>query len=251
MTFLLASQNLPFGVAIGLMIALALVEMVTTLMGFGLSGVLDNLIGDADVDLDVDADADADVDMDVDAGAGFSMHGHTDVGGAEHIVGVTIWARVLGWLTIGRVPALVLLIAFLTSFGLIGYLAQGLTLKITGTLMPASWAAVPAFLLALPLTRRFGLMLAHLIPKDETQAVSRASFIGMVATVTMGTASRGNPAQAKFSDAFGQTHYVLVEPDLFDISYPQGTEVVLVTDLGSRFLAVEHVPKPEATAEPA
>ena len=97
--FLLANENLPFTVALAVMFGIAVLEGVMALMGFALSGVLDSLLPDMDFDIE------ADVYADLETPSPFS--------------------RLLGWLRVGKVPMLMLLIIFLTGFGLIGLLEEG------------------------------------------------------------------------------------------------------------------------------
>ena len=91
---------------------------------------------------------------------------------------------------------------------------------------------------ALPTTRYLGLSIAKVMPKEETDAVSRSSFVGAIATIIRGEAERGKPAEAKLRDVNGTTHYILVEPDQPGVKFAQGNEVLLVKKSGSIFQAV-------------
>ena len=64
------------------------------------------------------------------------------------------------------------------------------------------------------------------MPRDETEAVAEASFIGRDAQIVLGTARAGSPAQAKLQDAFGKTHYIMFEP-LGDEAVAAGSIVTL------------------------
>ncbi len=213
--FIAAGENLPFTVALGLMAAIGLLEGVAALIGLGISGVLDSMLPDVDL-----PDIDADADFDLHAGSGLT--------------------KLLGWLHVGRVPVLVLMIIFLTSFGLCGLALQWFASNTIGFLLPALVASIPSFLAALPCVRVAGGLLAKVIPKDETSAVSEDSFVGRVATLTLGTARRSEPAQAKLRDQFGQTHYVMVEPDETEEEFEAGTQVLLVKRSGSIFQAIKN-----------
>ncbi len=223
--FVLADQNLPFAVALALMLLIAVLEGVTTLLGMGLSGFLDSLIPEMDVDLDVDVDMDVDMDVDV----------HS----AEFHPGTSL-SKVLSWLRIGQVPALVLLVIFLTAFGLLGLATQSIAKDMLGGMLPMLPASAIAFILALPMVRIFGGILAKVMPKDETEAVSEQSFIGLIATITIGTAKTGSPAQGKLNDRHGQTHYVMIEPDDRNEVFEQGVEVLLVQKHGATFKAIKN-----------
>ncbi len=182
MEFLLLEDNLAFSVAIAVMIGIGLLEGLATLVGFGISSVVDSILPDFDVDADI------------------SMASASPV------------TQFLSWLHIGKVPSLVLIIVFLTSFGLIGLFSQRIALAVNGQPWPIELLAFPVFIASLPCVSLFGGVLGRLIPKEETEAVSELSFIGSEATVTLGVATKGKPTQARVKDAYGQSHYILVEP---------------------------------------
>ena len=233
---LLAPPNTPFAVALGLMLLFAALEVVTSLFGASASSTVDSLLPELDapdLDVDVDLDIEVDVDLDVD-GPGIDAPA-TD--GASAAGGPL--TAVLTWLCIGRVPALVLLIAFLTAFGLSGLGVQSVVEATTGEYLPSWFAALPALAIGLPATRYIGLGLARLIPKEETEAVSRRKFIGKVATIVRGEARADLPAEAKLQDRFGQTHYLMVAPEGDDV-LEAGAEAVLVKRQGGHYLAVRH-----------
>jgi hypothetical protein len=210
----LADQNLPFAVALVLMLGLAAIEGVGMLMGVLLSNLVDSLLPDFDMDADSDLDAEL------------------------HDPGVAM--SFLGWLCIGRVPALIILIVFLTAFGISGMIMQSVIHSMVGGYLPAVAAAPLAFLAALPVTRGGGLLFARVMPKEETEAVSREAFVGETAVIIRGVATLGVPAEAKLIDRHGQNHYVLVEPDEENESFPTGTSVILTERLGARFRGIRN-----------
>lgn len=228
--FFLASENLPFSCSLAVMLAIALLEGVATLVGAGFSQFLDSMIPD----LDIDADVDVDMDMDMDADADFSPQ--------------NTMTRFLGWLRVGQVPVLILLVIFLTAFGLIGLGVQSIAAKAFGGLMPGLLASIPALLLAMPVVRGLGGILGRFMPKDETEAVTESSFIGRVAVITLGRAVKGKPAEAKLKDKFGQVHYVMVEPDVATEVLEQGAQVLLVNQAGPAFTAIKN-PNPALVNE--
>ena len=149
---------------------------------------------------------------------------HADVDGGGDL---------LGWLGIGRVPLLMLLVVFLALFGLAGLAIQ----QFAGPL--SLWMAVPAAAAAaLPRTGLGARGLARIMPGDETTAVSLDDLVGRRGTITIGTARRGSPAQARVSDVHGQVHYVMVEPYDDDHSIGQGESVRLDRRDGNIFIAV-------------
>lgn len=209
--FLAAESNLPFSVSLLVMLIIAVLEGVTTLLGAGLSDLLETVVPGIEVDIE---------------GPELESPGSL--------------SRLLGWLRIGQVPALMLLVIFLTAFGLIGLIMQSLLMNSTGNMLPAAIAWLPAMLAALPMVRVFGGGLAHVMPKDETDAVSEQSFIGRVAVITLGSARQGSPAEAKLKDQHGQVHYLMVVPDIADEIFPQGTAVILVRQQGAHFTAIRN-----------
>lgn len=139
----------------------------------------------------------------------------------------------LGWLGFGRVPLLMLLVVFLALFGLAGLAIQ----QFAGPL--SLWIAAPAAAAAaLPLTGLGARGLARIVPQDETTAISLDSLVGRRGTITIGTARRGSPAQARVRDIHGQIHYVMVEPYDDDHAIGEGETVRLDRRDGNIFIAV-------------
>ena len=133
-----------------------------------------------------------------------------------------------------------LLIVFLCGFGLSGYVLQNATIQAVGWPLHPALASLGALAAALPITRAGGLLLARIMPKQETEAVSHTSFVGQVATITQGVARRGLPAEAKLRDRFGRTHYIRIEPDTDDTELHAGTEVLVLRQHGAIFRANPH-----------
>ncbi|BBL76146.1 YqiJ family protein [Methylomagnum ishizawai] len=195
-----------FTAAIGLVLGLAVVESLGLLLGQGgLSGWAEHWLPD--------------------------LHG-PDADG---------W---LGWLHLGKVPLTILLIVFLTAFGVVGFAAQMMARRWFGGFLPLPLVAAGAVVLAVPAVRTLGGALGRILPKDETFAVSLDELAGRIAIVVTGTARLGRPAQARVRDALGRTHYVMVEPDDGDTEFAAGSEVLLVRRAGgSRFRAIAN-PRP-------
>ena len=213
---LTAGENKVFLIALAVMLLIALLEGVASVLGSGLSGLLDSLIPDVDGDVVVDIDLD---------GPQTSPPALT---------------RFLSWLRIGEVPVLMLLVIFLTAFGLIGITVQSLALRFVGTYLPQWIAVAPALLLSLPVVRVLGGVLRLILPQDETTAVFEASFVGRIATLTRGSAKLGSPAEAKLVDEHGQAHYVLVEPDSSDEVFERGMQVLITERRGAVFSAIRN-----------
>lgn len=210
MTFFFAPENIPFASALCIMLLIALMEGVLTIIGFGLSRVLDNLIPETDFDVDI-----------------------SELNGLS---------KILAWLRVGQIPLLILIVIFLTVFGLSGFIIQYILLESFGWMLPALLISVPAFYLGLQGARTLGGILGKWMLKDETQAIKKADFIGQTVTLTLGTCSVGSAAEAKFKDRFGTTHYLMVEPDA-DETFYQGEELLLVRYEGNTFYGIRAVNK--------
>lgn len=209
MTFLLQDGNQLFTGALLLMLMIAVLEGLMTLIGVGLSDFLDNLLPDFDINAEVP---------------------DTGLSG-----GLT---KLLGWLRFGEVPALILLVAFLVTFGISGLLLQIFSEAYFGRLIPTWILVTPVLLVTLPQVRFVGNVMRKFAIGDETEAVGRDTFVGRMATITLGEATKGSPAEARFSDEFGTTHYVMVEPYEEGEKFSQGQQVVLVEAYGACFRVI-------------
>lgn len=210
MEFLLADNNFPFSVALMLMLIIALTEGVLTVIGAGMSEAIDSLLPDIEFDID----------------------GNISSGG--------VLTSFLGWIRFGQVPALVLLVIFLATFGLAGLVFQSVLESILGFTLPALIASPLAVVAALPMVRGCNGVLAKVAFKDETESISASTFVGRVAVITIGEARQNSPAEARFKDRHGTTHYVMVEP-MEDVVFKQGDKVLLVESAGATFKVIEPV----------
>jgi hypothetical protein len=150
----------------------------------------------------------------------------------------------LGWLHLGKVPALVLLILFLAGFAVAGYVIQGVTFKLIGSMWPAWAASIPAVFAGFATVSGLGSLLEHVMPKDETSAVSETTLIGRAGVIVKGHAKAGLAAEAKVRDSYGRSHYVMVEPDVETEVFNEGSDVLLVKKVGARFRCIRN-PHPE------
>jgi len=199
---ILADGNFPFTVALVLMLALGLLEGASLLFGISVGAALDSIIPDVD------------------------LPGVDGVG--EHPGHMGPLAHLFSWFSVGRVPALILLVLFLTCFGLSGYAIQSAWQAATGSMLDAGVASAPAALAGLVGMGRLGALVARILPKDETYAPSRQHLLGAVATVIRGEARLGHPAEAKARDLNGNLHYFLLEPQEEGVTLFAGDTAVLL-----------------------
>jgi Protein of unknown function (DUF1449) len=197
----------PFGLAIALLLIVTVLEGLALLIGASLSHLLDGAVADP---------------------------GEPD--GAA--------AAALGWLHIGKVPVLVLIVIFLTTFGVLGFAAQFVAKGAFGRFMPPLIPVAIAAVAGVGAMRIFGAALGKLVPKDETSAVSDTSLVGRVGTIVIGVAKAGRPAEARIQDEYGTPHYVMVEPEGPNEAFEAGASVLLVRHLKGRHFHAIHNPKP-------
>lgn len=205
------TENLFFSISLCLMFFLGIVECLLLLFGSSSQGFLDQFVPEQVIDL---------------------QKPEFDLGSAQNTL-----VQFLDWLYIGRIPMLVWLIIFLTVFSISGFMLQGIYQNFTAHLL-SIWLITPATLvLSMPLIRYSSALIARILPKDETTAIYSDELIGRHAVIIMGHAALNSPAQAKVVDQFGQTHYVMVEPDQ-DIILKQGETVVLTEKTSIGFKAI-------------
>ncbi|UXH77384.1 YqiJ family protein [Roseateles amylovorans] len=200
MSLFTAPENLPFGIGFALIVGVALLEGVGMLVSLSPSNLLDDLLPEIDGDSGLD--------------------------------------RVLGWLHLGKVPVLVLLLLFLTGYTVFGYSLQLVMNGLFGGYLYAAAAGVLAVPAGLATVRGLGSLIAHIIPQDESSAVSEQSLIGRVGVIVTGAARRGLAAQARVKDIHGRSHYLMVEPDLESDVFEEGAQVLIVSKLGAFYRCI-------------
>ena len=202
MNLFTASQNLPFGIGFALIVGIALLEGLGMLLSMSPSNLLDDLLPEVDGDSGLD--------------------------------------RVLGWLHVGQVPALVLLLLFLGGYTVFGYSMQLVANGLFGGYLPAWLAGLLAVPAGMATVRGLGSLIAHIVPRDETRAVSEQSLVGRVGVIVGGSARRGLAAQARVRDSHGRSHYLMVEPDIDTDIFGEGTQVLIVRKAGAFYRCISN-----------
>jgi membrane protein implicated in regulation of membrane protease activity len=186
--FLLAGHNIPFLVSLGCAVVLAALQIAS---GFG----------------DQDADSDADLDADAD---GHLAHGE----GALALLGV------------GRLPLMLVLMAFLLSFGALGLLLNALIGAIGWEPSAALLGVLPlSALAAFPLTGRISRLLARAASRTTT-AISHQQLVGRVGTVVSPSVS-ASYGRVAVRDVHGTLHTVFAVTQRAE-PLPERTEVALL-----------------------
>ena len=197
---LLAPDVRPFAVAAAIMLALGIIELLTSLVGLSIG----ELVG-KDIALEGDS--------------------HNILGGA------------FLWLNSGRLPLLILLVLALGVFSIEGFLLQGIAHSV-GTTVPVSIAALAATAGSIPVIRTASRGIARIIPRDETYAVSDADFVGKVAVVAIGPLDQGLPGRVRLKDVFGNWHSVPARASSDSKALPVGASVLLVDRDARSFIAI-------------
>jgi hypothetical protein len=153
--------------------------------------------------------------------------------------------KALGWLHVGKVPFLIIIVLFLAGFAITGFALNMVVHRFLG-LWVTTFISIPIAIFAgLPVVRIVGAGLARLIPSDESWAVTLDTLVGRMGTIVSGTARFGYPAQAKVIAHTGQALYVMVEPDNESAQFQTGASVLLVRQIsGTRFYAIAN-PRPD------
>jgi hypothetical protein len=217
--FFTSEANLLFSIALVAMGVIGIVEGVAVLAGLGLSSFFDTWLPEA---------------LFPGGGGDIPDSGALDTPLETH----GALTKFLSWLKIGKVPLLMSIVVFLFFFGSMGLGIQAFYHSASTGYLPLIVSGPLALVGAAPLTRMSTGVLAKILPKDESYAITEGSFIGRSATVTTGTARVGAGAQAKVKDEFGQTHYVMVQPDEGEPEFQTGAKVLLVRKEGAAFICI-------------
>ena len=154
-------------------------------------------------------------------------------------------SKALAFVGIGKVPVLMVLMSFLATFGLGGFLVQEAAAALSGGYLPLAAAVPAAGVAAVLCTGRLAALLARILPSEETTAVSKDSLIGRKATINFGDATFTRNAQAKVTDRHGNVHYVQVMASSPEELLPEGSEIALVSRHKGFFIGTP-VPSSEA-----
>lgn len=209
--FLFADANSPFAISLALMLIIGIFEGAGAVLGLSFGHLLDSLVPD------IAANPEFEV---ADAGSNNAL------------------SRLLGWLKVGKVPILMLVILFLFAFGSLGYTMNLLAISLLGFMLPAIVGAPMVFLAALPLTRLGASMLQAIMPRDQSSSISLGELIGREAFITLGKASSSQAAEARVKDQHGATHYIMVIAEDGHAPLLPGTPLLLVRRRQNQFVAI-------------
>jgi len=144
----------------------------------------------------------------------------------------------ISWINVGGVPLLIFLLLALGAFSITGFLIQDVARMVAGPL-PAGIASLAAIVVSVPLVRGASRGIARIIPKDESYVVGLGDLVGRVGEVVVGPLDQGPPGRVSVADVHGNRHFVLAVAATDSAPLPQGTLVLLVDRVDTRFVAVK------------
>jgi membrane protein implicated in regulation of membrane protease activity len=203
------------------LVGLCLIEAVSLIFGHSLSGTVDHLLGLEH--------GDADLHTHVPHGSVVDLHAEMPHG--------NLFGGFYDWLNAGRVPLLILLMAGLGAFSVVGLAIQIVAMHVVAPL-PTVVAALLAFLGVIPTTRSVSRLLARFLPRDESYAVDEAELIGRTGVVTLGPVDWDSAGRAKVMDAHGNAHFPRVLAARENLSIAQGEKVLVVDRVGGTLTVV-------------
>jgi hypothetical protein len=220
-SLLFSPAYVPFSLALGLLAALFLLELVALILGASLIG----------------ADQGPDLDPGLDAGAAFDVE-PGDIPDTGALIAAADSAEVApeaaepgglaGLLGLGATPFMIWFAALLLGFGISGLVLQSLADAVLSATLAPSLAVLVALPLGLGFAKRFARRFARLLPKIETTATSVQFMGGLRGRVSQGVARQGSAAEVRLTDRHGNTHYLRCEPLLPDVEIAEGRDVLTV-----------------------
>jgi len=141
-------------------------------VGFELGG------GELDVDVDVDVDVEPDIDLDVDADVDVDADAEADAGGPGVI------ASTLGFLNVGKVPCMVILMTLFASWGIVGLVCNSI-FPVREVPYFIAFSLGIAFILSNLITKYTAAGIAQIFPESD-RPTSYSSLIGHSARITSG-----------------------------------------------------------------
>jgi hypothetical protein len=237
--FLFAPVNAPFAISLGILGGLLLVEIATLVIGIPFSAKVDAIFDLHGPDLHAP-------DLHAPDLHGPDLHGPDAHGGGHAGLDVAhepgLFGTAWDWLNAGRVPLLILIMIMLGSFGAIGYMIEGVSHSFIGWL-PTFMAAIPAFIVTIPVTRRVSLLVSKIVPRDETYVVEAGSLVGQTGVIVTGPLADNTIARVKVRDPHGNHHFPWVRTKDPNLKLDNGDHVLLVEHIGSEYLAIAADPK--------
>ena len=202
LNYLIVSYNVWFTAPLAIVFLLALFRLATGAMDFG------DVDTDVDMDADIDLDADADVDADMDTGTQGTSLGD-----------------VFGFLNVGRVPLMIVLMSLFVTWGIFGLIANAF-LNIPENPDRVWISCIIAFFCCFLGTRYISIALSKLFPESE-KAINDVQLLGLSGRVISGqiTTTFGT-ARVQVPDGPELTVSCRAEPD--EATPVKGDTIILI-----------------------
>lgn len=195
----LAAEMLPYSISFLIFLTFACLEFMVLILGWGIFDFLDDLFTPQQGDLDLD--------------------GQSSLG------------SFFAYINPDKVPFSMVLISLFFIFSFFGYLLQTLF----GAIILSISIPIVTILTLISL-RHLTILIAKLLPKDNSEVVSTDSFIGKKALILDPVSKKNLPARAKIKDIYGEIHYIRVEPLSSEDIFYEGESVLVIEKLGLLFL---------------
>lgn len=210
LNYLIVSYNVWFTAPLAIVFLLALFRLATGAMDFGDVDTGVDMDADIDMDADMDIDADADVDADMDTHTGTQRPSFGDV---------------FGFLNVGRVPVLIVLMSLLVTWGISGLIANAL-LNIPENPHWIWISCIIALFCCFLGTRYISIALSKLFPESE-KAITDVQLLGLSGRVISGQiTSTFGTARVQVPEGPELTVSCRAEPD--EVTPVKGDTVILI-----------------------
>lgn len=117
------------------------------------------------------------------------------------------------WLGIGEVPFMVILIVVLALFSSVGIALQSVALALLAVPVDPALLSLVALAGALPVSGWCARMLAAWIPSVESSGIDSAELVGSSGRIVQGRACGQRAAEAHVRDASGASHWIRVRAE--------------------------------------
>ena len=228
LNYLVVSYNAWFTAPLTIVFLLAIFRLAMGAIDFGDADA--DIDADMDIDVDADIDIDADMDIDIDADMDIDADIDADMDVDAEVAGDTgglspSFGDVFGFLNVGRVPLMVVLMSLFATWGITGLIANAL-LNVAENQQWVSISCLIALFCCVLGTRYISMGLSKLFPESE-KAISDVHLLGLSGRVISGqiTTTFGT-ARVQVPDGPELTVSCRVKSD--EVTPVKGNTVVLI-----------------------
>jgi len=147
-------------------------------------------------------------------------------------------AKAFGWLYLGRVPLMIILMLFLGGFAASGFAVQGVAFSIFGGTLPWLLAYSIGVAGGLAVVRLCAPPVARLLAAANRPGTTPTDFVGAVGVVTVGTMTAELASTVRVRALSGEMHFLAAKALRSGDSLAEGRQVVLQKKDGAFWLCV-------------